>query len=406
LEESEELLGGIVSPNLVRRRLRGYGLYITNKRVIGVKKPKAGIGFMIGAGLGGPVGGLITRPLKNWFGFNDIHVQQKIRIAGREELVTVADERPPTQEELGRIFGAGDQRAKAASALLGFSGVRLEVLGDYLGMDGLKIKDLPEMTISKKRVEFEEVPTIVQVRKNLSKTNKHYFSFLCREGCDYLKQYVEWRIRRGEKIDPNSPLITPSQAHLAGQHIRTPNISDLIRKGIRDAGFDWRPYVLRRYFDTRLMVAESDGLIPRDWRQFFMGHSGDIEHTYTVNKAVSKDVVEKMRASYEKASEKHLVTSRREDVTKNTVIEAFNRQFLAMAGYSEDDISKLGDLPQLTPQQIQDLIQRKSMQALGLNGNGKQKIVPLSEVRTWVLEGWEYVSTLPTNEAVIKLPSS
>jgi hypothetical protein len=92
-------------------------------------------------------------------------------------------------------------------------------------------------------------------------------------------------------------------------------------------------------------------------------------------------------------------------MTKSTVIETFNRQFLSMAGFSEAEISKLGDLSQLAPQQIQDLIQRKSMQALGLNGNGKQKIVPLPEVRTWVLEGWEYVLTLPTNEAVVRLPS-
>ncbi len=55
------MLGGIVSPNLVRGRMRGYGLFITNKRVIGVKKPKAGVGFLIGAGLGGPVGGMISQ---------------------------------------------------------------------------------------------------------------------------------------------------------------------------------------------------------------------------------------------------------------------------------------------------------------------------------------------------------
>jgi hypothetical protein len=60
LEEDEELQGGVVSPNLVRGRLRGYALYTTNKRVIGVKKPKAGIGFLIGVGMGGPFGGLIT----------------------------------------------------------------------------------------------------------------------------------------------------------------------------------------------------------------------------------------------------------------------------------------------------------------------------------------------------------
>jgi hypothetical protein len=59
LVESEELQGGVVSPNLVRGRLRGYALYVTNKRVVGEKRPNAGLGFLIGAGMAGPVGGLI-----------------------------------------------------------------------------------------------------------------------------------------------------------------------------------------------------------------------------------------------------------------------------------------------------------------------------------------------------------
>jgi hypothetical protein len=33
------------------------------------------------------------------------------------------------------------------------------------------------------------------------------------------------------------------------------------------------------------MIAESDGLILRDYRSFWMGHKVDIEHTYTVNKS-------------------------------------------------------------------------------------------------------------------------
>jgi hypothetical protein len=60
MEENEELHGGVVSPSLVRGRFRGYALYTTNKRVIGLKKPKAGISYLIGVGLAGPVGGLIT----------------------------------------------------------------------------------------------------------------------------------------------------------------------------------------------------------------------------------------------------------------------------------------------------------------------------------------------------------
>jgi PAS domain-containing protein len=88
-----------------------------------------------------------------------------------------------------------------------------------------------------------------------------------------------------------------------------------------------------------------------------------------------------------------------EDMTRTAV----NKQFLHMTGYTEDEIDKLGDLSQLSEQQMQELLQRKSMRALGLNGNGRQKIVPVEELRNCILERWEYVTTLPTNEAVVTL---
>jgi integrase len=356
----------------------------------------------------GKRGGYISsciKPLKNWFEYNDIKIAQRIKIKGQDDTPTLADERTPTPDELRAILHAGDLRAKTASAIISFSGVRLEVLGDYLGNDGLKIKDFPEVTIKGDRVNFRETPTLITIRSTLSKTGKQFFTFLCDEGCDYLKQYLEWRLRRNEKLTPESPIITPTHAHLAGAHIRTTNISDFIRKAIRDAGFTWRPYVLRRYFDTRLMMAESDGLIIRDYRTFWMGHSGDIEHTYTLNKGLSKDVLEKMRESYSKAASKCLITARKDSTNQDAVIERFNRQFLTMAGYSEEDITQLGELSKLSAKDVQDLIQKKSMRTLGLNGNGRQKVVPLNDVRTWVIEGWEYVSTLPTNEAIVRLPS-
>jgi len=346
-----------------------------------------------------------VKPLKSWLEFNGITIQQRIKIPGRGELTRVADERPPTPEELGRILNAADLRAKVACSLVAFTGVRLEVLGDFLGDDGLQVRDFPEMVIENGTVEFEKIPTTVIVRKTLSKTKNQFFTFLCSEGCDYLKQYLEWRIRRNEKLEPKSALITPLTAKLAGQHIRTINIGDLMRKPIRNAGFQWRPYVFRRYFDTRLMIAESDGLIIRDWRVFWMGHKGDMEATYTVNKRLPEDVIEKMREAYAKAAEKYLMTARKETLTKETVVKTFNEQFLRMAGYSDEEISQL-DLENLLPEDIQDLIKKKSMQALGLNGNSKQKIVPMYEVKDWITQGWEFVTTLPSNQAVIKLPAT
>jgi site-specific recombinase XerC len=346
----------------------------------------------------------IVKALKNWLEFNGKPIQQKIKIHGRNDLVKFADEKPPNPEELGKIFNAADLRARAASAIIAFSGTRLEILGDYLGTDGLKLKDI-EASIKSNSVEFGNTPMMITVRKNLSKTGNQFFTFLCEEGCNYLKQYLEWRLRRGEQLAPNSPLITPTQKRLAGEHIRTINIGDLIRKPIREAGFQWRPYVLRRYFDTRLMMAEADGLTIKDWRVFWMGHHGDMEATYTVNKGLPRDVVEKMRGSYAKAAEKYLNTARKEK-GPDEMLARMNRQFLTLIGYKPEEVDAMGSLSEKTEEEMQQLIKQKQMAALGLNGNGRQKIVPAAEVRQWITQGWEYVKDLNGSEAIIRLPDS
>jgi hypothetical protein len=45
-----------------------------------------------------------VKPIMNWLSFNGVNINQRIKIARRNELVTVADERVPTLEELARIF--------------------------------------------------------------------------------------------------------------------------------------------------------------------------------------------------------------------------------------------------------------------------------------------------------------
>ncbi len=82
-----------------------------------------------------------------------------------------------------------------------------------------------------------------------------------------------------------------------------------------------------------------------------------------------------------------------------------NRQFVVMAGYSSEELERMGDLSQKPVEEIQELIRRKSMESLGLNGNGKQKIVSMNDVRTWILRGWEYVNELPNGEVIIRLPT-
>ena len=93
------------------------------------------------------------------------------------------------------------------------------------------------------------------VRKELSKAGHQYLTFLGEEGCEYLKDYLELRLRQEETLTKNSAIVTPKRR--MKQFIRATNIGDIIRNAIRKAGFSWRPYVLRSYFDTMLMLAES-----------------------------------------------------------------------------------------------------------------------------------------------------
>ena len=129
-----------------------------------------------------------------------------------------------------------------------------------------------------------------------------------------------------------------------------------------------------------------EGLIINDWRVFFMGHKGSMEATYTVNKGLPRDVIEKMRSSYAKAAEKYLTTTKTQTMSQEQINQTITRQFLIMAGYSEKEVDSL-DIAIMTPTQIQDLIRKKGTEALGLNGNGKQKIVSINDVKNWITQG-------------------
>jgi len=342
----------------------------------------------------------VLKAVKSWLAHNGLEIKRKIKIKGVRDAPTLRNERTPTPEELKRIFLSGDKKARVACVLMAHSGLRPVTLGNYRGTDGLRIRDFPEMRIEGDTVEFEKIPTMVIVRPELSKGGHQYFTFLSEEGCEYLKDYLEERMRKGEELTADSPIIRPKAAKKP--FIRSVNIGDMIREAIRKAGFNWRPYVLRAYFDTQLMLAESKGLLIRDYRQFWMGHKGDIENRYTTNKCrLPEDVIEDMREAYRRSQE-YLQTTKPE-TGREKLIEEFRRQLLLVAGFSQEEISKI-DITSLTDEEFQDLIRKR------LLGNtntdcGTQKVVDLNELEKYLENGWEYVATLPNQKVIVRLQS-
>jgi hypothetical protein len=111
----------------------------------------------------------ILKAAKSWFRFNRKHIEVDIKL--RRETGVYAREKPPTTPELRRILDAADTRQKVAISLMAFSGFRDQTLGDYLGVDGLKLRDFPEMVVNRESntVEFKTIPTLVICRAPISK---------------------------------------------------------------------------------------------------------------------------------------------------------------------------------------------------------------------------------------------
>jgi len=338
--------------------------------------------------------------VKSWLAHNRIQLQRKIKITGAHETPTLKDERVPTKDELRGIFLSGSKQARTACAVVSHAGLRLETLGYYTGYDGLRIRDLPELQIKDAEVSFEKMPTRVVVRSNLSKARHQYFTFLTEEACSYLKDYLEERLRDDEQLTLDSAIITPKSAKKP--FIRTVNIGDMMRLAIRSAGLPWRPYVLRSYFDTQLMLAESKGLVLRDYRQFWMGHKGDIENRYTTNKQrLPESVIEDMRQAYRRSQE-YLQTTTSETTSEERLKEAFKKQLLLVAGFKGDEIEKM-NLANVSDEEFQNMVKQRLLGMMQNNGN-RQKVINLKEVESYISEGWDFVATLPNDRAIIKTP--
>jgi hypothetical protein len=348
------------------------------------------------------------KAVKSWLLSNDIELRHKIQIRGLYETPSLTDERIPSKEELRRILLSATKQSRVAVALMAFGGLRPQVLGDYTGRDGLRIGDLPELKVTATQIEFENIPTRVVVRSNLSKARHQYFTFLGEEACQYVVDYLNERGRQGEDLTAESPVIRPrflssekkEKMNLSKKFIRTTNVGDMVRVAIRHAGFRWRPYVLRCFFDTQLMLAESKGFILRDYRSFLMGHKGDIEHRYTIGKnRLPENVIDDMRASYDR-SESFLQTIEPE-IGKDNIKMMFKKELLLVSGFGEEEISKL-DLSNTNDEKLHLLMKQR---LLGVMNSNRQQVVALVEVQDFIQRGWEYVTALPDRRAVIKFPS-
>jgi len=351
----------------------------------------------------------LLKTVKSWLRYHDLTLKRRIKVSNPNATPTIEDEQIPSNEELSRIFRASNPRVRTAEILIAFADLRPQTLGNHDGGDGLMLKDLPELKIENGEIIFDRVPTMIVARPTISKARHKYFTFLIKEGCTYLKEYLEERLRAGEQLEPESPLIAHERPRASTRKfMMTRKITHLIRMAMRRAGVYKRPYVLRAYAETQLIIAESKGKISHPYLQFMAGHKGDIEARYSTNKGIlPQEMVEGMRKCIQ-ACEPFLGTTTQEmdqsTVVKEAKIEALKSIAKSLLGIDllEVKVAKEKEIQRELSQDEKIELFENEIQKMREGEKDPQTIVKEEELEAYLADGWQFVSVLPSKKILIR----
>ena len=362
------------------------------------------------------------RPLLSYLKFYDVVIRLNLNIKNENRNLTVEQETIPTNEEMDSILQRANLRQRALIGLVAFSGIRPGAIGNYTGDDGLRIGDITDLKVDKDGVSFEKLPALMIVRAELSKSDKRYYTFIGPQSAKYLKEYLNQRIQEGEKLNAKSPVIRPDTNMSRLEEPKTFMMSTIvereIKKAIVKAGFKWRPYVFRHRFGVSLDASEGKGLISHSWRMHIMGHVGDIETTYSTDKPLPDTVIDDMREAFKKCL-KNIETEVRgiseedkqslEKVLTGTVL-------MKIFGYSKEESDKLMEL---SDEELQKELQKKlgnasdpeSIRKKAMQDareiskrKNKQVMIPIGYVDEYFNQGFEFVSAIGQDKAIMRLP--
>ncbi|MGA2200215.1 MAG: tyrosine-type recombinase/integrase [Nitrososphaerales archaeon] len=304
----------------------------------------------------------------------------------------------PTREEIYRMAGTGrvnNIRDRAAVLVLYTSGLRQGTLR------ALRYRDIrQELQDGVVPLKIPVYPEMKQVVSDACKGNVPYYTFITQEAIDALKAHLGELEAQIGRLGDDDVIFNGWKRNRYLRESRPKmgrsTMMFLVKNAARRAGLerwmDVHPHCLRKAFESALREDNADGRkLDVKTQEFLLGHilPGSQENYYDRSK------VDWLRKEYAKLN---FTTS--QSFSRGDVLAAIRREMLATR-YSEEELDQLGDLSKLTTEQFVEVLNKK---ALGLNGNGKQKVVPVGDVRTMVEKGWEYVAQLPDGSVVMRMP--
>ena len=193
--------------------------------------------------------------------------------------VSTGKDRPPTVEEIRKIYSTGDLRLKFAVSFFVSTGAR-EGSVDYLRMKDVEV--LKELGIASVRIYRGEP--------------EEYYTFLNEEALENYNNYIEYRQRNGEIITPESPVFRTQfdpwpkkpkegeEPKIRGIEAATSEgIKQLIKRAWANAGLRERDFAMvhgfRSYFKT--VLTDEGSSLKSEQVEKMMGHgAGKIANRY------------------------------------------------------------------------------------------------------------------------------
>lgn len=334
--------------------------------------------------------------IKSFLAWHRRKLERPLNIPGAEDNPNSEAQTIPDQAKFGMLLAACDLRTSVMVALEGFAGVRPQVIGNFDGSNGLVLGDFPELVLTKSEASFSKIPTRIRVRKEISKTRKAYSTFLGPQGCELFLQYLNSRIAAGEILTKASPALTfEDPLNKKRPFLIRANVQKAIRNRMRKVGINDSSYILRSYFDNRVLMAEAHG-VPALYREFWMGHKGGMQMRYALRKELPDDVIEDMRRCYGKTLQ--FLETKRSMESGDPIMRVAEVLLQTQHGYTE---AQLHDL-ELDKKSRDELIALMSKVSEKPKGERSQKIVSVNELESALLDGWIYRASLPDGRSIIE----
>jgi len=296
----------------------------------------------------------------------------------------VEEDRVPTKEELRTLMYHGILKDKLITTFAASSGVRENTLVS------LKVSDVDLET-------YEDVG-VVYVKPLAVKGRVQYVTCITPEAKKFLQQYLEYRERRGEKIDANSFIV--------GKPISVQGLRYRWSRLLKKAGKDEKPrtfhalrmHTLRKFFRTSMELAG----VSKSFTEKMMGHKGYLDQAYF--KPAGDQIVNEYRKAIPNLTIMEEV--KYEQVRRRQLLDTAK-----LLGFNEEKLKRLEEALARAKTVDEAVSEFKKLRdpefsensETFINSNGYEaKVVDESSLIAYVKQGWDVVKELSDGRFILR----